>query len=201
MIRTYSHSIIWILLLGGLLLTFLLPACVTRYTKAFFLPEYMPNDMEFRDKYSFESFLPEKFHNWLVGVSCWSVWKNQNTSQYGSDEYDLSILFVHPDDTAQGLRSLTPRADESSHDARVDSILIEFEPGGEKHTLHALAQRTRLERRVQFDLLHVPDDVQAIRLQFTAWLVNPDGSLEDGRTFECRLEKYYEKERRILPQD
>ena len=179
----------------------LVSGCITRHTKAFFMEGHSAESLEYREKFTFENFLPEQFHNWLVGVSVWSVWKNEDRSQYRSDEYDLSILFILPDDTAQDLRSFAPRADNAPEEIRVDSMFIEFLPSGEHRTLLPLSQRTRLQRRVEFDLLRIPDEVEAIKLRFTAWLVDPDGTLIDGQTFTCRLDKYHEAERRILPSD
>ena len=175
--------------------------CVTRYTKAFFLPGNVPDELEYRQRYMFDNFLPETFHDWLVAVSVWSVWKSADDYQYKSEQYDVSILFALPEDTAQALRDLTPRVDDIPYEIRVDSLFVEFQPHGAKHTLMPISQRTKAQRRVQFDPMIVPSDVEAVELRFTAWLVNPDGTLASGQTFQCRLEKFYERERRILPKD
>ena len=196
-VRITLHCII----VGVILALAISLGCVTRYTKAFFLPDNMPEDLEYRERYTFDNFLPETFHDWLVAVSIWSVWKSADDFQYRSEQYDVSILFVFPEDTAQELRNLTPRVDNAPYEIRVDSLFVEFLPQEAEHVLLPVAQRSKAQRRVQFDPMIVPGDVEALNLRFTAWLVNPDGTLATGQTFQCRLDKFYERERKFLPKD
>ncbi|MBD3258532.1 hypothetical protein GF377_08875 [candidate division GN15 bacterium] len=151
-----SHAIIVLLLTALVVLALAAPGCVSRYTKAFFLPGTMPEEIEFREKYTFVNFLPDQFHDWLVGVSVWSAWKDEDYKQLSGKQYDVSVLFVLPEDTVQQLRTLERRVDQIPREIRIDSLFVRFEPGGKEYTLPAISQRSRTERRVEFDSLSFP---------------------------------------------
>ncbi len=78
-------------------------ACINRYTRAFFLPDSVPETLPYMNDRAVTNRLPEPFGPWLVEVAMVSVFQSSDYDRVQSHEYNVDIRFRLPRDSVRNL--------------------------------------------------------------------------------------------------
>ncbi len=175
--------------------------CINRYTRAFFLPDTVPDSLPYLNDKAVTNRLPEPFGPWQVEIAMVSVFQSSDYDRVQSNEYNVDIRFRLPRDSVRNLYGMPMQTDTIPRFVHVDTLNVVCQPSGKSLVVPAKQQRSRHDRGVGFHVAGIPKDDDAVTLTFTARMIDLDGAETYRREYECSLVKFEEKRQTILSDD
>lgn len=188
------------LLILVLTLTMALSGCVTKTTRAYFLPEQMPEDLEYLSDRSFVNVLPDTLSPWNVEFSMRSVWKEAEGGQVKAGEYYIIVNFVLPEARDVIISDFARQIDTLPYVVRVDTLYLTFEKPKYNRVLTPLPD-SRTPRSTRFFTAGIRGDAGPVDVRFEAEVWNDLGTRLRTKEFTFRLEQFDRKKRAWFTSD
>ena len=198
-----------VILLCILATWFIIGGCTAYWTKGFYIKKDVYNFAKTNDEdFCIFDNLDERFEDWKIHISIWSVLQNPYRRESKSNIYDIRFDFEHKMDSLESDNiNIPPPSNIIDDEIVIDKIKIEFLLTRDEHmllldneqTLFKREQLIFLRRALIFDTLIIPDDIDSINVEFEIKLMGIDGQEKAKKMYSFLMVKFVEKYRSIPP--